>query len=67
MDEAEDLDELLELPLDELLEPLLDLEDFMLVVLDFVVAALDRFESSDLREELDLGRAAAGGDLCLDD
>jgi hypothetical protein len=67
VDEAEDLDELLELPLDELLEPLLDLEDFMLVVLDFVVAALDRFESSDLREELDLGRAAAGGDLCLDD
>lgn len=59
MDEAEDLD--------ETLEPPLDLVDFMLGVSAFVLAALDGFESSDLREGLDLGKAAAGGDLCLDD
>ena len=53
--------------LDETLEPPLDLVDFMLGVLDFVLSALDTFVCSDLREGLDLGKVAAGGDLCLDD
>jgi hypothetical protein len=59
VDEAADLDETLEPALDFfMVESTLEAGDFRVRVM---------CDSSDLREELDLGRPAARGDLCLDD